>query len=233
MRKNIFYKQARILVAVFAIYISLIFIYDLYFHMHWYEKVCSTFYCFENIEFKDYASILATLIGSAFVAIGLFTSKEFYVLGLEKKDLEKFRDVVHEKMQNIEIIYGCFSDQYTYINECKNTKKIVITSFKQTIQNYNSEIDETRSLRKNLLNTNNRFRLYRKYFIIYGGTLNQEEFDKEFHKFVLIQDKIMNSIEDDDVNYFLTNFLDYEENYKLINSILVGILEKNIMLLRR
>ncbi|WP_427837890.1 hypothetical protein ABUS21_12115 [Acinetobacter baumannii] len=233
MRKDILYKQAKILVAVFAIYILLIFIYDLYFHLRWYEKVCSTVYCFENIEFKDYASILATLIGSAFVAIGLFSWREFYVLGLEKKDLEDFRGVVHEKMQNIEMIYGCFYDQYTYINECIKTQNLKITSFSQTIQNYAAEIEETRLLRKDLLKTNNKFRLHRKYFIIYGGTLNQKEFDNEFHKFILIQDKIMNSIEEDDVNYFLTNFTDYEDNYRYINSILVKILANNINLLRR
>lgn len=233
MRLNIILNQAVILVAVFAIYIFFIFIYDLYFYKQWYLKVCSIVYCLENIEFKDYASILATLIGSAFVAIGLFSWKDVYILSLEKKDLETFRDVLHEKIQNIEIIYGSFADQYTYINDYITKNTLKISSFDDTIQDYTSVKKYLNDLRDKLLITNNKFRLHRKYFIVYGGSLDLKKFDAEFMDFVLLQDKIMNSIEDDNVQYFLNNFIDYENKYKTMNTILNEILDHNIKLLKR
>lgn len=233
MKNNIFFKLISIIFYVFATYWFLLFLYDLYFYKHFYTKFCSFIYCLEYIEFKDYASILATLIGSAFVAYSLFSWKDIYILGLEKKDLESFRDVLHEKMQNIEIIYGSFADQYTYINDCIINKNLSISSFNETIQDYKSVKEDLKNLRIDLLKTNNKFRLHRKYFIIYGGYLDQKKFDEEFMHFVLIQDKIMNSMEDDNVQFFLNNFIDYENKYKFMNTILNEILKNNIKLLKR
>ncbi|WP_410250110.1 hypothetical protein, partial [Acinetobacter baumannii] len=78
MKNSIFLKLFSIIFIVFGTYLFLLFLYDLYFYKHLYNKVCSILYCLEFIEFKDYASILATLIGSSFVAYSLFSWKDTF-----------------------------------------------------------------------------------------------------------------------------------------------------------
>lgn len=209
--KKIFYSIIRKINGLKFIYLFLLFFfiyylfllgYDLYFKKNYYIFICDKVYCIDNIEYKDYASVVATLIGSAFVFYSLFTWKDNFKFNLTKNDIERFRFATHALMKNLDTQFDSFSDQYEYINEAKN-KGTVVNDFNTTVAHYNESISECKTKRLLTIDLFNDFRFERKYFVLHGGKTDRYDFDVKHKNFINSLDELHCAFIDNKVDEFL------------------------------
>lgn len=232
MKNKIFYKLISIIFIVFGTYLFLLFLYDLYFYKHFYNKLCSIFYCLEYIEFKDYASILATLIGSAFVAYSLFSWKDSFRFNLIKSDIERFRLAAHNLLKNLEMQRGCYLDCEAYIKETED-QGISVQTFDEILTHYTIAIDDLKKLRLNTITLVHEFKFERNYFILHGGNKNREEFNKSFSIMIRTLDIIQNNFEKNDIKSFKINIIEFHRSYESFHKIFIKILDETYNLLNK
>lgn len=217
---------------VFATYLSLLFLYDYYFYKHLYLNFCSHIYCFEFVEFKDYASILATLIGSAFVAYSLFSWKDTFRYNLVKNDLERFRNASHNFLKNIEMQRGCYLDCEAYIKE-EEDKGVPVHNFDDILIDYANSVEEMKNLRLNTITLSHEFRFERNYFILHGGSKNRDVFNKSFNVMIRSLDSLHNDFIKNDLISFKKNIIEFHIVYEDFHKIFIAILEETYKLLNK
>ncbi|MGL2936209.1 hypothetical protein [Acinetobacter baumannii] len=232
MKNSIFLKLFSILFIVFGTYLFLLFLYDLYFYKHLYNKVCSILYCLEFIEFKDYASILATLIGSAFVAYSLFSWKDTFRFNIIKNDIERFRQASHNLLKNIDMQRGCFLDCEAYIKD-KEDKGIPVKEFKDVLYNYELALEDITNKRFSTIALFHDFRFERNYFIIHGGNNNKDDFNNSFKTMISRLDHLHNDFENNDIPSFKVNIIEFNKAYEDFHKKFIDILGEIYYLLNK
>ncbi|MFY0112496.1 hypothetical protein ABTU74_21965 [Acinetobacter baumannii] len=214
MKNNIFFKLIAIIFYVFGTYWFLLFLYDLYFYKHFYNKFCSFFYCLEYIEFKDYASIIATLIGSAFVAYSLFSWKDTFKFNLVKNDIERFRFATHNLMKNLNSQFGSFADQVDSIEIAKG-KGIEVADFNITLVHYEDCITQLNALRVSTIELYNEFTFEIKYFILHGGKIDADDFTTKLKDFLNSLDELHSAFNDNNITEYLNAYPKCEEKKRI------------------
>ncbi|HCA5024665.1 hypothetical protein [Acinetobacter baumannii] len=225
MRNNIFVKLTSIILLVFGTYLFLLFLYDFYFYKKYYLKVCSKIYCFDHIEFKDYASILATLIGSAFVAYSLFSWADNFKYNLKKGDIDRFRQVIHNLMKTLTIIHGDYSDISSYIEVCETSGRDA-SSFENMIVNFKGNLTALTDLAMKADQQFHEFTFESRYFILHGGNLDLINLKDKRKKLYTIIGFMLADLHRDNVTDFKLHANKFETLYKEFNSELLNILDK-------
>ncbi len=231
MWNDIFNRLKLIIFWVFVPYLALLYIYDFYFYKKLYVNFCSTFYCLENIEFKDFASILATLMGSGLVAYSLFSWKDNFKYNLVKSDLERFRFSIHELKKNLESQKSCFSDPISYMEELYSSYNYVPNSFSNIIHDYPAAKLDLSNLRNETIKVIQEFKFERTYYELHGGKLNISTFDKKLREMISELDKLHNSFNNDNIPQFKNEFQVFTTAYKSINQEINSLLKETYKLL--
>ncbi|MFL9550777.1 hypothetical protein, partial [Acinetobacter baumannii] len=199
---------------------------------HLYNKFCSIFYCLEYIEFKDYASILATLIGSAFVAYSLFSWKDSFRFNLVKNDIERFRQASHNLLKNLEMQRGCYLDCEAYIKE-KEDKGSPVKKFEDILTDYAIALDDIKKRRLDTIILAHEFRFERNYFVLHGGSNNRDEFNNSFRIMIRSLDYLHNDFINNDINNFKKNIVEFHKAYGDFHKVFIKILDETYELLSK
>ncbi|MFP0263779.1 hypothetical protein [Acinetobacter pittii] len=230
MKNNIFFRLISIIFFVFISYLSLLFIYDFYFYKHLYIKICPVVYCFEFIEFKDYASILATLIGSAFVAYSLFSWADNFKYNLKKGDIDRFRMTTHNFMKTINIIHGDYKDIYSFIINFESLKADT-SKFENFVVNYQGNLNELNILTTKLAQQYHEFIFDSRYYKLHGGSLDLVSLKDKFKELTKVMGFMLGDLHNNDVQEFKNQTLEFENLYNDFNSELSEILDKTYEIL--
>ncbi|MEA1228745.1 hypothetical protein ODQ17_05160 [Acinetobacter sp. IRS14] len=230
MKNNIFIKISSIIFFVFISYLVLLFLYDFYFYKHLYIKICSIFYCFEFIEFKDYASILATLIGSAFVAYSLFSWADNFKYNLKKGDIDRFRMTTHNFMKTINIIHGEYKDIYSFIINSESLK-VDSSKFENLVVNFKGNLDELNILTFKFSQQYHEFIFDSRYYQLHGGNLDLVSLKDKYKKLMEVTGFLLSDLHNNEVQEFKIQIPEFESLYNEFDSELSRILDKTYEIL--
>ncbi|KRI61161.1 hypothetical protein APC62_09660 [Acinetobacter pittii] len=230
MKNNIFFKLISIIFIVFGTYLFLLFLYDFYFYKKLYIKVCSFFYCFEFIEFKDYASILATLIGSAFVAYSLFSWVDSFKYNLKKGDIDRFREATHNLMKTINILHGEFTDICVFIDD-RISVNVNTKDFNTIVLDYEGTVSNINTLSMNLVHQYHAFIFESRYFTLHGGEFDLDQLKVKRTEFEEILGYMISDLEDNKTLDFRGQITVFEKKYTDFNNDLSEILDKTYEML--
>ncbi|MGL2935856.1 hypothetical protein [Acinetobacter baumannii] len=230
MKNQTLFKLFLIISSVFLTYIFLLFIYDYYFYKEFYLKVCSIFYCFEFIEFKDYASILATLIGSAFVAYSLFSWADNFKYNLKKGDIDRFRMTTHNFMKTINIIHGNYKDIYSFIINFESLNGDT-SKFEKFVVNFKGNLEELNILTTKFAQQYHEFIFDSRYYRLHGGNLDLVSLEGKYKELTKVMGFMLGDLHNNDVQEFKNQALEFERLYNELNSELSEILDKTYEIL--
>lgn len=230
MKNNIFFKLTSIIFFVFISYLTLLFLYDFYFYKHLYIKICPIIYCFEFIEFKDYASILATLIGSAFVAYSLFSWADNFKYNLKKGDIDRFRETTHNLMKTINVIHGDYSDIYSFIINFESCNGDT-SNFENIVVNFKGNVAELNTLTTKFVHQYHEFIFESRYYKLHGGKLDLVGLKDKYKQLTQVMGFMLGDLHNNNVQEFKNQNIEFEIFYAEFNNELSKILDKTYEIL--
>lgn len=230
MRNNIFLKLTSIILLVFGTYLFLLFLYDFYFYKKYYVKVFSKIYCFNHIEFKDYASILATLIGSAFVAYSLFSWVDSFKYSLTKGDIDRFRETTHNLMKTLNIINGEITDICKFIDDHIAAGELA-NDFNKIVFNYEKTFSNINEIALKFAPQFHAFIFESRYYKLHGGDLNLDYLNRQRTEFEEVLGYMLSDFKDNKTHDFRKQLIIFEKIYNEFNGELSKTLDKTYEML--